>query len=292
MENKSHAFIAGLFTVCLVAAALFIVWYLNMDKTVRLPYMISTNQSVPGLNPQATVRYRGMDVGRVTSIGFNPAKPGEILIHFEVKEDTPMTKSTYATLTYQGVTGIASVELGDSGTNMEKLETSPEKPAEIPMRPSLLAQLQLRGLHILQEIQIITSRLSYIFNKENSQTLVDSFRSIGRAAKSWEKVPDQLEPVLQQMPQMTDDTREMIRSVTELSQELKELSAKANTMLANDINSDTVPHLESLMEEAKITLSNLNKVLDQYQQRPSGLLFGARGPAPGPGEPGFDANGK
>ena len=292
MENKSHAFIAGLFTVCLVAAALFIVWYLNMDKTVRLPYMISTNQSVPGLNPQATVRYRGMDVGRVTSIGFNPAKPGEILIHFEVKEDTPMTKSTYATLTYQGVTGIASVELGDSGTNMEKLETSPEKPAEIPMRPSLLAQLQLRGLHILQEIQSITSRLSYIFNKENSQTLVDSFRSIGRAAKSWEKVPDQLEPVLQQMPQMTDDTREMIRSVTELSQELKELSAKANTMLANDINSDTVPHLESLMEEAKITLSNLNKVLYQYQQRPSGLLFGARGPAPGPGEPGFDANGK
>ncbi len=292
MENKSHAFIAGLFTVCLVAAALFIVWYLNMDKTVRLPYMISTNQSIPGLNPQATVRYRGMDVGRVTSIGFNPAKPGEILIHFEVKEDTPMTKSTYAILTYQGVTGIASVELGDSGTNMEKLETSPEKPAEIPMRPSLLAQLQLRGLHILQEIQSITSRLSYIFNKENSQTLVDSFRSIGRAAKSWEKVPDQLEPVLQQMPQMTDDTREMIRSVTELSQELKELSAKANTMLANDINSDTVPHLESLTEEAKITLSNLNKVLDQYQQRPSGLLFGARGPAPGPGEPGFDANGK
>lgn len=292
MENKSHAFIAGLFTVCLVAAALFIVWYLNMDKTVRLPYMISTNQSIPGLNPQATVRYRGMDVGRVTSIGFNPAKPGEILIHFEVKEDTPMTKSTYATLTYQGVTGIASVELGDSGTNVEKLETSPENPAEIPMRPSLLAQLQLRGLHILQEIQSITSRLSYIFNKENSQTLVESFRSIGRAAQSWEKVPNQLEPVLRQMPQMTEDTREMIRSVTELSQELKELSAKANTMLANDINSDTVPHLESLTEEAKITLSNLNKVLDQYQQRPAGLLFGARGPAPGPGESGFDANGK
>ena len=131
MENKSHAFIAGLFTVCLVAVALFIVWYLNVDKTVRLPYMISTDQSIPGLKPQATVRYRGMDVGRVTSIGFNPARPGEILIHFEVKEDTPMTKSTYATLTYQGVTGIASVELTDSGTNMAKLETSPENPAEM-----------------------------------------------------------------------------------------------------------------------------------------------------------------
>ena len=292
MENKSHVFIAGLFTVCLVAAALFIVWYLNMDKTVRLPYMISTNQSIPGLNPQATVRYRGMDVGRVTSIGFNPAKPGEILIHFEVKEDTPMTKSTYATLTYQGVTGIASVELSDSGTNMAKLETSPENPAEIPMRPSLLAELQLRGLHILQEIQSVTSRLSYIFNKENSQTLVDSFRSIGRAAQSWEKVPGQLEPILKEMPEMTEDARQMIHSITELSQELKELSGKANTMLSHDMNTDTVPHLESLTQEAKITLNNLNKVLDQYQQRPAGLLFGAKGPAPGPGESGFDANGQ
>ena len=58
------------------------------------------------------------------------------------------------------------------------------------------------------------------------------------------------------------------------------------------MNSDTVPHLESLTQEAKMTLYNLNKVLEQYQQRPAGLLFGARGPAPGPGETGFDANGQ
>ena len=292
MENKSHAFIAGLFTVCLVAVAMFIVWYLNVDKTVRLPYMISTDQSIPGLKPQATVRYRGMDVGRVTSIGFNPARPGEILIHFEVKEDTPMTKSTYATLAYQGVTGIASVELTDSGTNMAKLETSPENPAEIPMRPSLLSELQLRGLHILEEVQNVTSRLSYIFNKENSQTLIESLKNIGHAARSWEKVPNQLEPILEQMPQMTEDTRKMVHSITELSQELRELGGKANMILSNDMNSDTVPHLESLTQEAKMTLYNLNKVLEQYQQRPAGLLFGARGPAPGPGETGFDANGQ
>ena len=203
-----------------------------------------------------------------------------------------MTKSTYATLAYQGVTGIASVELTDSGTNMAKLETSPENPAEIPMRPSLLSELQLRGLHILEEVQNVTSRLSYIFNKENSQTLIESLKNIGHAARSWEKVPNQLEPILEQMPQMTEDTRKMVHSITELSQELRELGGKANMILSNDMNSDTVPHLESLTQEAKMTLYNLNKVLEQYQQRPAGLLFGARGPAPGPGETGFDANGQ
>ncbi|WAV89433.1 MlaD family protein [Oxalobacter aliiformigenes] len=292
MENKSHAFIAGLFTVCLVAAALFIVWFLNMDRTVRVPYMIATNQSIPGLNPQATVRFRGLDVGRVTRIGFNPEEPGEILIYFEVKDDTPMTKSTFATLTYQGVTGIASVELSDDGTNMEKLVTSPENPAEIPMRPSLLAELQLRGLQILKEVQSVSSQLAILFNDKNSKTMMDAFRNISRTAESWEKVPHQLEPTLHQLPQVTEDTRKMIQSITELSKDLKDLSQKANTFMSNDMSSDAIPRLESLTEDAKMTLYNLNKVLEQYKQRPSGLLFGAKGPAPGPGEPGFDPDGQ
>lgn len=289
MENKSHAFIAGLFTVCLVAAALFVVWFLNMDRTVRVPYMIATHQSIPGLNPQATVRFRGLDVGRVTKIGFDPKEPGEILIYFEVKDDTPMTKSTFATLTYQGVTGIASVELGDDGTNMEKLVTSPENPAEIPMRPGLLSELQLRGLQILKEIQSVSSQLAILFNDENSKTMIDAFRNISRTAESWGKVPHQLEPVLRQLPQTTEDTREMVQSITELSKELKELSQKANMVMSNNMSSDTIPRLESLTEDARMTLYNLNQVLEQYKQRPSGLLFGARGPAPGPGEPGFNA---
>ncbi len=292
MENKSHAFIAGLFTVCLVAAALLIVWFLNMDRTVRMPYIIATNQSIPGLNSQATVRFRGLDVGRVTSIGFNPKKPGEILICFEVKEDTPMTKSTFATLTYQGGTGIASVELSDDGTNMEKLETSPENPAEIPMRPSLLAELQLRGLQILKEVQSVSSQLAILFNDENSRNMMDAFKNISKTARNWEKVPSELEPVLRQLPQATEDAQKMMQSITELSKDFRSLSQKANTFMSDNAGNDAIPHLESLTEDARMTLYNLNKVLEQYKQRPSGLLFGATGPAPGPGESGFSTEGR
>lgn len=292
MENKSHAFAAGLFTVCLVAAALLIVWFLNMDRTVRVPYMIATDQSIPGLNPQATVRFRGLDVGRVTDIGFNPQKPGEILISFEVKEDTPMTKSTFATLSYQGVTGIAAVELGNDGSNMEKLETSPENPARIPMHPSLLSELQLRGLQILKEVQTVSEQLAHLFNEENGKTMVTAVRNIGQAAEKLGKIPNQLDPALSQLPEVTEDARKMIHTVTELSNELRDLTKKADTFMSNDMSNDTVARVESLTEEARTTLYNLNKVLEQYKQRPSGLLFGAKSPAPGPGEPGFNANGQ
>ena len=291
MENKSHAFIAGLFTVCLVAAALLIVCFLNMDRTVKQPYMIATNLSIPGLNPQATVRFRGLDVGKVTNIGFNKDDPGEILIYFEVKEDTPMTESTFATLSYQGVTGIASIELNDDETSDKRLVTSAENPAHVEMRSSLLNELQQRGLDILKQVQSVSTQLTVLFDEKNRETMVRTFENISKAAAAWEKVGKQLEPTVSQLPETAMEARKTIISINEASQDVKALTQKANALMESDVDSDTVQRLDSLAEDAKTTLYNVNKVLQQYKQRPSGLLFGARGPAPGPGEPGFSASG-
>ncbi len=291
MENKSHAFIAGLFTVCLVAAALLIVWFLNMDRTVKQPYMIATNLSIPGLNPQATVRFRGLDVGKVTNIAFNKDDPGEILIYFEVKEDTPMTESTFATLSYQGVTGIASIELNDDETSNKRLVTSAENPAHVEMRSSLLNELQQRGLDILKQVQSVSTQLTVLFDEKNRETMVRTFENISKAAAAWEKVGKQLEPTVNQLPETAMEARKTIISINEASEDVKKLSQKANALMESDIDSDTVQRLDSLAEDAKTTLYNVNKVLQQYKQRPSSLLFGAKGPAPGPGEPGFSANG-
>ena len=71
MENKSHAMIAGLFTIAMLAAVILGAIWLNRDREVRVPYQIATRLSVPGLNPQATVRYRGLEVGRVDEIVFD-----------------------------------------------------------------------------------------------------------------------------------------------------------------------------------------------------------------------------
>src|SRR3954466_15485830 len=106
MENKAHALIAGLFTIVLLTAAVLIAIWFNRDRVERVPYELATKLSIPGLNPQAAVRYRGVDVGRVDEVSFDPNVPGQILVHISVNPDTPITRSTYGTLGYQGVTGI------------------------------------------------------------------------------------------------------------------------------------------------------------------------------------------
>ena len=77
MENRSHALMTGFFTLTLlVAAILFGVWF-NRDRVERVPYLLATTLSVPGLNPQATVRYRGLEVGKVDAIDFDTQRRGK-----------------------------------------------------------------------------------------------------------------------------------------------------------------------------------------------------------------------
>mgnify|MGYP004605465655 CR=1 FL=1 len=287
MENKSHAFIAGLFTVLLAGAILAIVWFMNRDTTVYVPYQVVTDQSVSGLSNQAKVRFKGIDVGRVTSIEFSREEPGQIVIGIEVSEEAPMTATTFATLSYQGVTGIASVELNDRAVNGERLQSSRAHPAKIPMRPGLLDELQIRGLAILDQVQTITTGLAAIIDDKNSKEIVDTISHINKAAKGWERIPHIVDPGVKEFPAAVRDGHQMFVAVTELSEDLKGIVKKANAMMNKGMQSDAMPRLEALARDARVTLQNINSLLEQYKQRPSGLLFGAKGPAPGPGEKGF-----
>src|SRR4051812_38009681 len=105
MENRSHALWAGFFTVAMLCVVIFAGIWLNRDKVQRTAYRITTMRAVSGLNPQAVVRYKGLEVGRVDQINFDPAVVGQIVIDISIDPDTPITQSTFATLSYQGVTG-------------------------------------------------------------------------------------------------------------------------------------------------------------------------------------------
>ncbi len=108
MENKSHAFWAGLFTVALLLAIGAAAFFFNVDRTVRVPYDLIARTNVTGLYTDAAVRYRGLDVGKVQSIHFDRQHPGQIVIRILVDKNAPITQSTFGSLGLQGVTGIAS----------------------------------------------------------------------------------------------------------------------------------------------------------------------------------------
>jgi phospholipid/cholesterol/gamma-HCH transport system substrate-binding protein len=68
MENRSHALVAGLFTLFLGVAVLLSVWWIGGKHETSRDYVVVTQQNVTGLSLQGQVRYRGIRVGKVQAI--------------------------------------------------------------------------------------------------------------------------------------------------------------------------------------------------------------------------------
>ncbi len=310
MENRSHALMTGIFTIALLVATVLIGLWFNRDKTELVPYEIATTQSIPGLNPQATVRYRGLEIGRVDTIVFDPRVTGQILIRLSVDESSPITSTTFASLGYQGVTGIAFIQLNDERTGSPRLKTDPDAIARIPLRPGLLDQLEDRGLAILGKAEVIMGSLDELLSPENRATMVGAFESVDRAAEAYAAIPQRLDPVLNQLPALVtkvdrsmDSINTLATSATAMTRNYDNLATRLqapdgpierlNTTIGSlgaatsELELETLPHVVQMTDEARASLRAVRRTANSFSDRPQSILFGNPGDTPGPGEPGF-----
>jgi len=312
MENRSYALMTGVFTIALLVATVLVGLWLNRDKTELSPYEIVTTQSIPGLNPQATVRYRGLEVGRVDEIVFDPKVTGQILIKLSVEEGSPITTTTFASLGYQGVTGIAFIQLDDERTGSPLLKSEKDHVGRIPLRPGLLDQLEKRGLAILDRTEEITARINNLMSDENQKTILGAFDNISKAAAAYGEIPQKLGPTIDRLPALADKIDRSADSFGAFSDSAKATADNFDrlatglqapdgplnrlngaidslTGVTADLEAETLPHVVRMTDEARTALRSVRRTADSLSDRPQSILFGAPDAPPGPGEPGFVA---
>ncbi|HEX5342859.1 MAG TPA: MlaD family protein [Duganella sp.] len=312
MENRSHALMTGFFTITLLIAAILYGLWFNRDRVERVPYIIATAQAIPGLNPQAPIRYRGLEVGRVGGIDFDPKVAGQIIVTLNVDTDAPITNTTFATLGYQGVTGIAFIALDDDKVGSPRLQSSAEHPARIPLRSGLFDQIDKRGREILAQTEEVTRRLNTLLNAENQKVILGAFADVSATAQKYRELPDKLQPTIDKLPALADQTQKTLNSVTALATDVNKLTtnlqAKGGPIdritttveriggsvdaVAGGIELDTLPQVNSLSDDTRASMRALRKTMNKINDRPQSLIFGSPGTPPGPGEEGFNAQSK
>jgi phospholipid/cholesterol/gamma-HCH transport system substrate-binding protein len=307
MESKSHALIAGVFAIGLAMLAGLLALWLGKDEIRRTPYTIATPLKVSGLNIQAAVRYKGIKVGKVTDIDFDTKVPGQLLLNLDIVSDTPITQSTYATLGYQGVTGIAYIELDDDGSKPAAIAKDARLGLLIPLRPGLLQEVEKHGLAILGQTEELSKRLNTLLDPNNQKSLINAVNQIGRTAAAWETLPAKLDPVLTALPQTIQQARDSALAFKQFSDNAKATSTNLNNLINNlqaedgsinrlsknvenlssSLQYETLPAFNGVLQDARGTLRGINRSTDNFNERPQSLLFGAKPVVPGPGESGF-----
>jgi len=312
MENRSHALTTGFFTITLLIAAILYGLWFNRDRVERTPYVIATAQSIPGLNPQAPIRYRGLEVGRVGSIAFDPKVAGQIVVTMNINTDAPITTTTFASLGYQGVTGIAFISLDDDKVGSPLLPSSADHPARIPLRQGFFDQLEKRGKEILSQTEEVTNRLNELLSPEHQKVMLGAFADVSETAQKYRELPEKLQPTIDRLPALAEQTQKTLNSVTALANDVNKLTTGLQApggpierittqverigssvdAVAGGIELDTLPQVNSLSDDTRASMRALRKTMNKINDRPQSLIFGAPGTPPGPGEEGFAAPAK
>jgi phospholipid/cholesterol/gamma-HCH transport system substrate-binding protein len=171
MENKSHALAAGAFVLLCSALLLGLAWWLTRDAGQRVRVDVISTDAVTGVQSQSPVRYKGVDVGTVRAVRLDPNVRGQVLIELQIDPATPLTQGSTATLAFQGVTGLAFVQIDDRGANPAPLEFGAGAPPRLTLQPNWISQLGEQGSGLVQGARTATERMNALLAPNNQQAL-------------------------------------------------------------------------------------------------------------------------
>ncbi|MGZ5147500.1 MAG: MlaD family protein [Burkholderiales bacterium] len=310
MENKAHAFAAGLFTLLLGIAVIVAAMWFTGETYEKVYYVIESKAAVSGLYEQAAVRFRGVDVGKVTQIRIDRQNRRLILIEIGVQAGTPITRSTYAEIRPQGVTGLAYVMLDDTGQSTEPLPPSTQyNSPHIIAKPTQLDNLLAAGEEALGDVRQVAQRVSALLSDENREHFARTLVGLETASERFASLAKAAEPGVKSLGPLVADARKTLQSadgvMKELSTAARELAARMEAIdrvaasadkagasigaLADSVSSESLPRINTLVEELTRTTRGLDRFVADVKERPQSLIFGRKPGSPGPGERGFES---
>ena len=312
METKVNYAVVGAFVLVLGAALIAGVLWLasggGFQKKYDL-YLALVGESVAGLNLNAPVKYRGVDVGKVREIRLDPRNPEQVRLIFAIEHGTPIRENTEAVLKTQGLTGIAYVELdGGSVASPPLRAVAPEIYPVIRTRPSLSARLENVLTTVLAKLDATSDSVNKVLSEENVAAfkstladlsvvahtvaarkdsidagMADAARTLDNSARLSLRLDSQLGPLLERMGRSAD-------AVRNLGDEAARASASAGKTVdsvgadVKRFTADSLPELQSLLGEMHVLTASLRRLVDETERNPRGFLFGRKPVPEGPGE--------
>ena len=320
MEPKVHYVIVGTFVLALGMVAVGMVLWLGKSdyRGVYDQYYAYMRQSVAGLSVNSTVKYRGVNVGRVKEIALNPDNSEEVRLTLDILQGTPIKTDTFATLETQGLTGLATLNLAGGSREAPILEIQPgqEYPV-VQTKPSLFYRLDMALSRLLSEegvsklftnLNAFSENANALLNEETRKTLEGILhdlselshalagrsqtihRGIDTAAEAMDNLAIVTSRVNQDVPELLERIHQSTLAMQKVTEELAETGKTVQTMVQEsrpDIQQftrETLGETGQLVTELRELTSTLQRVAQEVERAPDSLIYGRLPQPRGPGE--------
>jgi phospholipid/cholesterol/gamma-HCH transport system substrate-binding protein len=306
MEREANYAAVGAFVILVLAmAGLFVYWYADSrDAREYTRYEVYFDGSVSGLTVGSTVRYLGVDIGRVRSMHIDPRSATRVQVVVDIDSTAPVSQSTVAELSLQGVTGLLYIDLmGRAGS---KKLADPVPSEKYPVIRSVRSGFDafVSGLpEVVARAGEAAQRLSVLLSEENVAAVT---AMIGNLEKASRGVPATVRDAQQLMVELRAAVRDInavaasIRGVTDeaapdikatlqrvraVAENLASTSARLDEFVAanqQDVRAftrDGLPELTRLLRDSRTAAAEFQELTRSLRENPSQLIYqpGERG---------------
>ncbi|KAB0539245.1 MULTISPECIES: MlaD family protein [Pseudochrobactrum] len=267
METKANYVLVGIFTLAVTLAAFgFVYWAARFgDGNDTLPLEIRIPGSVTGLSKGSQVLFNGIKVGDVRQMFLDPLNPNMVIVQSEVNRTTPITRSTKAELSSQGLTGIAFVELKGGSLMEPNLMEEAEKGgyvARINADPSIFTDLMATAKDIFGRTERVLGGLEGFVNDARGP-LTDTVNNAKTFTDALAKNAD----VISAIGDNAADVQKTIQEAREMMQRLNEASKRVDGIMAKVDKLLSPEDREGVVAQAKATLASIQKTSDNLDKR-------------------------
>ncbi len=300
MEEKVNFAVVGIFVLVLSAALIGGVLWLSSGESYRKVYDVYQaymKESVSGLSLNASVRYRGVEVGHVQQIALAPGNVEQVQLTLAIERGTPVKVDTVAILQTYGLTGLAFVELTGGSRDSPALKAQAgEKYPVIQAGASLMMRLDSAITALLANLNRTSENLNALMDEDNrrafkntladikvlSHTLAARSAAIDSSLANAARTMENTARLTGDLPQLAQRIQRSADAFDHMANELSRTGASASSAL--DDTRETLPEIHQMVMELRDLTASLRRFSGELEQNPSALLYGKAAAKRGPGE--------
>lgn len=268
MARKTSQFMIGLFVIIGVLIGLIAIIWLGASKYFEKGgvYVTYFDESVQGLQVDSTVKYQGVDVGRVEKIRVAPDnKLIEVVmkIHLKVK----LERDYVAQLKAVGITGIVFIELERKDPGEPDLSPKLSFASEYPIIASKPSDIK----QILSGVQEVLENLKKIDTKGISEGIVSTVDNLNRVVTRVDHilVEKRLDEIIVEVKNTLIKVQNLVSNIEGEVQamNLAKTGAHLESVTARVEKIVTSGEIEATLKEAKEAIGKLNEWVERLDQR-------------------------
>jgi phospholipid/cholesterol/gamma-HCH transport system substrate-binding protein len=293
MEREANYTAVGAFVLLIATmAGLFVYWYAgSSDARDYVRYEIYFEGSVSGLNRGSTVRYLGVEVGRVVAIRIDKRAADRVQVIADIDANTPISQDTLASLSLQGVTGLLYIDLLANADPKRRMDPVPS--AQYPVIDSVRSNFDL----FLASLPDLVGRASQVLSDENIESFSRMLASLEKSANALPKTMEGAGEVVAELRSTIVDVRAAAVSARQLletsgpelsaaSERVRQISenlARTTASLDRLMNDhredlglflrDSLPEMERLLRDSRSAAQEFRELSRSLKADPSQLLY-------------------